>query len=559
MTDVVIRNATIVDGTGAPARVADLAIAGGKIEAIGRNLGPATETVDADGRVLMPGIIDGHTHYDAQLTWDPWADPSPALGVTTIVIGNCGFTIAPCKPEDRDITMRNLTHVEGMSLDALRTGTRWDFESFPEYLAMLERQGVGPNVAAFVGHSSIRTFVMGTDATERAATEDEVARMVDLVRDGMKAGAVGFASSTNEQHNGENGIPMPSRLADDRELRALVTAMGESGRGLYMLTRGSKTSVDYLETLAADSKRPVLMAAVFYNGTNPTLAQKAVDETRAARARGNNVIAQVACCPLTMDFTLASPYLFEGMESWRPAMAVHGEALKRVYADESFRNGVRTELRDFHGRRLFNSQWDKLNVVEVTKAKNAPLEGRSLADIAATGNRDPLDTMLDLGLEEDLATLFTAVLLNAEDKGVAPLLQDPDTHISLSDAGAHLTFLCDAGFGLHLLGHWVRERGVLTLEEAVRRLTAQPAALFGITDRGRLAPGLAADLLLIDPKTVGRTPKRRVRDLPAGAARLTTDGIGIEGVWINGVRVSHGKGVIDPSQTPGKVLRAFAS
>ncbi|HEX2892244.1 amidohydrolase family protein [Vineibacter terrae] len=209
MFDLVIKDATIYDGTGGTARHGDLAVTDGRIAAIGGRLGPARDTVKADGLALAPGIIDGHTHYDAQITWDPFIDPSPALGVTTAVLGNCGFTIAPCKPADRDLTMRHLTHVEGMSLDALRAGIRWDFESFPQYLDMLARQGVGPNVACFAGHSAIRTFVMGAEATERAATDGEIARMAALVREAMEAGAIGFATSTAEAHNGEGGTPMP--------------------------------------------------------------------------------------------------------------------------------------------------------------------------------------------------------------------------------------------------------------------------------------------------------------------------------------------------------------
>ena len=241
MFDLVIKDAEIHDGAGSAPVHGDLGVTAGRIAAIGSKLGTAKETVKADGLALAPGIIDGHTHYDAQITWDPFVDPSPALGVTTAVLGNCGFTIAPCKPADRDLTMRHLTHVEGMSLDALRAGIRWEFESFPQYLDMLQRHGVGPNVACFAGHSAIRTFVMGEEATERTATDDEIAAMTAQVREAMAAGAVGFATSTAEAHNGEGGTPMPSRLADDRELRTLVRTMGESGHGVYMLTKGSKT------------------------------------------------------------------------------------------------------------------------------------------------------------------------------------------------------------------------------------------------------------------------------------------------------------------------------
>ena len=559
MHDLLIRDAVIVDGLGGEPYRADLAVAAGRIAAIGDDLGAARQTVDADGMMLAPGIIDGHTHYDAQITWDPTADPTLALGVTTIVIGNCGFTIAPCKPQDRDLTMRNLTHVEGMSLDALRAGIRWDFESFAEYLAMIERGGVGPNVAAFVGHSSLRTYVLGADASRRAATADEIAAMQRLVREAMAAGAVGFATSTNEPHNGENGIPMPSRLADDAELRGLVNAMGESGRGIFMLTRGTMTGIPYLETIAAESGRPVLIAALQHSPMNPEGVFDRVREIKAARARDRKLIAQVSCTPLTMDFTLASPYCFESLAAWKPAMEVHGEALKRLYADPAFRAAVKDDLVKFRGMRIFNSEWDKLKIVEVADAANGALEGRSIAELAAAAGADPLDWFLDFGLKEDLRTLFTAELLNSDEAAVGRLISDPDSHVALSDAGAHLTFLCDAAFGLYLIGHWARDRGVMTIAEAVRKLTSQPASLFGMRERGRLAPGFAADLLLFDPATVGRGEKRRVHDLPAGAARLTTSARGVHGVWVNGVLVADAGGVLRDLHPPGKVLRDFAA
>src|SRR3954454_24404245 len=258
MHDLVIRNALLLDGLGSPPVHGDLAVSGGKIVPVE---GKARETIDADGLALMPGIIDNHTHYDAQLTWDPWVSPSPALGVTTAVIGNCGFTIAPCRAADRERTMRNLTQVEGMSLEALRAGIRWEFESVPEYLDMLERHGAAVNNAAFVGHSSVRTYVMGDAATERAATPAEVAKMRTLVLEALRAGAIGFATSTSPAHNGAEGRPMPSRLADEAELAALVGTLGEHGRGLFMLTKGGHTPIEFLEQLAAESRRPVVVAA----------------------------------------------------------------------------------------------------------------------------------------------------------------------------------------------------------------------------------------------------------------------------------------------------------
>jgi N-acyl-D-aspartate/D-glutamate deacylase len=555
MHDLLFRDALIIDGTGAKARRGDVAVADGKIVAIGAKLGAARETVDAQGRALAPGIIDGHTHYDAQITWDPYVDPSPSVGVTTVVIGNCGFTIAPCRPADRDITMRNLTHVEGMSLEALRAGIRWDFESFPEYLAMLERSGMVPNVAAFVGHSSVRTYVLRDDACKRAASAAEVAQMASLVRGAMDAGAVGFASSTNEPHNGEGGVPMPSRLADEHEMRDLVRAMGERGRGVFMLTKGSKTSAAFLESIAAASGRPVVVAAMLHNSTNPTAVFDYIEALKSAKARGHTLVPQVSCTPLTMDFTLRNPYPFESLEAWLPAMQAQGEALARLYADPQFRAAVKADLDRFRGRRLFNSQWDRVVVCETTQGAAA---GKTVAALAATQAKHPLDAFLDLALAENLDTLFTAELLNTDEDSVGRLIADDAAHVALSDAGAHLTFLCDADFGLHLMGHWARERGTLTLEQAVRKLTAMPADLFGIKDRGRIAIGQAADLILFDQATVGRGPRRRVHDFPAGAARLTASPCGLHGVWVNGTRIADERGLTRGESHPGRLLRSFA-
>ena len=289
MHDLLIRNALLLDGLGSAPVRGDLGVIQGRISTIGRINESSRETIDADGLALMPGIIDNHTHYDAQLTWDPLASPSPALGVTTAIIGNCGFTIAPCRPADRELILKNLTQVEGMSLDVLRAGTRWEFESIPEFFSMLERQGVALNVAGFVGHSSVRTFVMGEDAPRRAATAAEVARMRDIVLEGMRAGAVGFATSTSPNHNGHGGIPMPSRLADDAELRALAGCLKEAGRGVFMLTKGGHTSVAFLEEMAADSGRPVVVAALLHNNANPRSVFDDLEKIAAANARGRRL------------------------------------------------------------------------------------------------------------------------------------------------------------------------------------------------------------------------------------------------------------------------------
>ena len=559
MHDLLFRNATLYDGEGSPGERGDLAVEDGRIAAMGKAEGPAREVIDAGGLALMPGIIDTHTHYDAQLTWDPYATPSPALGVTTAIIGNCGFTIAPCKPQDRELVMQNLTQVEGMGIETLRAGVRWDFESFPQYMDMLERQGSALNIAAFVGHSSMRTFVMGADAPKRAATPGEIAQMRAIVVEAMQVGAVGFATSTSPAHNGHGGLPMPSRLADDTEIRTLVTSLKESGRGVFMLTKGGQSTPAFLEQLAAESGRPVVVAALLHNPTNPRVVFDELDAISAANARGRTMLGAISCCPTSFDFTLESPYPIESLVAWKPAFALKGNARKAKLAEPAFRQSIRDELSRPAQVRIFNAEWDKVHVVETFKPEHAKYEQRNLAELADEAGKDPLDFFFDLALAEDLRTVFVALTLNSDEEAVGRLIRHPYSLVSLSDAGAHLTFFNDAGFGLHLLGHWVREKGELTLPQAIYRLTGQAAKLFGIRERGTLKVGNAADLMLFDPKTVDRGPKERVRDLPAGGARLTTRAVGVHGVWVNGEKIADASGMLKLQRLPGKLLRDFAA
>lgn len=556
MQDLIIKNAMLYDGTGAAPRLEQVAVKDGMIAAIGADCGAAREVIDANGLALMPGIIDSHTHYDAQITWDPLASPSPAMGVTTVVIGNCGFTIAPCRPQDRDINLRNLTHVEGMSLDALRAGVDWSFETFPEFLKQLEQKGVGPNVAAFIGHSSVRTWVLGADASKRAATAAEVEEMRRIVLDGLQAGAVGFSTTTSYQHNGENGIPMPSRLADQHEMETLVGTLNEAQRGVFMLTKASDTKMSFLESLGQAAKRPMLVAAILHNPLVPEEVFEDMQGIAAARTRGSDMYGAVSCCPLRFEFTMREPYVFEALPSWAPAMKVHGESAKALFASTEFRQGVKNELAKV-ARRMFTGDWGKVHVAMVADQKNKALEGKSVEELAAADKKHPLDWMLDFALSENLDTVFTAVLLNWDETEVARLLTDPNSLVSLSDAGAHLTFLCDAAFGLHFMGYWSRDKGLMPLEQAVKKLTSDQAKFFGIKNRGVLKVGAHADMLLFDPASVGRGEGKRLFDLPAGGSRLSTSSKGLHGVWVNGTQIADAQGLRDSDNRPGKVLREF--
>ena len=556
--DTLIQNALVFDGSGAEPVLQDVAIAQGIIVDMGTNLAYTAEhCVNASGLALMPGIIDSHTHFDAQITWDSHVRPSPALGVTTAIIGNCGFTIAPCRPKDRELTMRNLTQVEGMSLQVLQHGIDWDFETFPEYLAMLKKKQCAINVAAYIGHSSVRTWVMGEDANKREATSAEIAEMATVVRDAMAAGAIGFATSTSPAHNGEGGFPMPSRLASDEEMMQLTLAMSSQGRGVYMVTKGGQMPVSFLESLAAACNRPVMVAALLHNSTNPDGVFNDLKAISEANERGQNLKGQVSCCPLSMDFTFASAYPVEGLRNWKPALGLQHDALKTCLASAEFRAKLKEELLQTASFRLFNNEWDKVHVVETFKTENQIYEHQSVATLAMQKGVDPLDFALDLALEEDLQTVFTAMLLNSDTAAVGKLLNHPHSLVSLSDAGAHLTFFNDAGFGLHLLGYWAREMGVMSMTEAVHRLTAQAAEILGLKNRGLLHRGYAADLLLFDPQTVGRGPKKRVFDLPLGAPRLHTDAIGVRGVWVNGHLTADENGMREKIQLSGQLMTEF--
>ena len=559
MFDLLVKEAKIVDGTGKKSVYEDLAVQEGVIVARGKNLGNAREILDAEGLILAPGFIDTHTHYDAQLTWDPMALPSPLLGVTTALIGNCGFTIAPCKEQHRSLTIKNLTQVEGMSYEALESGLEWNFKSFSEYLNFLESRGLGPNIAAYVGHSSVRVWVMGEEAMSREATTAEMEQMEELVSKAMLSGAIGFSTSTFEGHNGCNGVPMPSRLASLEEHQRLAKAMAIDGRGIYMLTRGSKTSLKDIESISSFSNRPAMIAALLHNPLNPSGVINQLDLMKEALKRGNELWGQVSCKPLTMEFTMADPYMFEGFKSWQPVLKENSLNKRRsLFKNKDFRNKLRDELINYGKVRVFNGDWKKIIFCKSSNKKYKSFEGKNVFQISADLKVDCLDWILDHALNGGMDSTFLALLLNNDDKYVGPILQHSNSVVSLSDAGAHLSFFCDAGYGLYFLDHWVKENKIISIEEAIYKLTGRQADIFRLPGRGRLVPGQAADMILFDQDTVGVRDPFRVNDLPGNASRLTTSAKGLEGVWVNGLRILENKkcksGVL-----PGKLIREFYS
>ncbi len=547
MLDLLIQGATILDGTGAPRFTGDVAVKDGCITQVGKVGDPARQTVDAAGLALMPGIVDVHTHYDAQVTWDRRLSPSPALGVTTAVLGNCGFGIAPCPVPQRQTVLRNLSVVEGMDLAALENGVNWEAESFAGYLEQLRRIGPCANVAVLAQHSTIRSAVMGEEASTRAEpTPAEMAAMQSQVREAMQAGAIGFASSFSPNHAGWAGRPMPSTIAKDAELFAMLAPLKEAGRGIFVMATGPRGTTEYMEKVAAETGRPAFMVTVLtmFNDADPQKAMTYYERCAAARSRGNEVYIHTSCQPLSFDFTLAEPYLLYSHDAFDRIKAAKPEDRSAIYRDPAFRARFRDNLANPKQGILFYGDWNKIE-----------RDGKSIAVLAQQDGRDPLDYFFDLPLDQQLI----GKLFQNNDAGVAPLLKHDQGVVALSDAGAHLIYFCDAGFGLHFLQHWVRETGAFTLEEGVRRLTSDPAAKYRIPGRGRIAAGAAADLLLFDSATVGVSTLRRAPDLPGGGTRMLRDPAGVHGVWVNGVQVHDGKNYLAlRDRGPGRVLTDFS-
>ena len=541
MLDLLFRGASIVDGTGKPAFKADVGVSNGRIVEIGRIDSLSKSIVDCGGLALMPGIVDVHTHYDAQVTWDPTLSPSVSLGVTTAIMGNCGFGIAPCPAAQRETVLRNLSVVEGMDVDALLAGTRWEFETFAQYLDALERRRPWANVGLLAQHSTIRSAVMGEEAsTRKSPSAAQLEQMKTQVREAMRAGAAGFASSFSPNHSGWGGRPMPSTIAGDEELNALVGVLGEQRKGIFVMATGPRATPEYMEAIAADTGRPAFMVTVLtmYSKAHPGRALEYYERCAAALARGREVYIHSNCQPLSFDFTLREPYLLYSHDAFDRVRAAPPDQRAALYKERAFRDRLRQNFANPKTGILFAGDWSQVEQ-----------DGVPVTQLAA----DPLDYVFDLPLD----TQLVAKLFQNDDAGVAPLLRHPAGVVALSDAGAHLIYFCDAGFGLHFLAHWVRETGTFTLEEGVRRLTSDPARKYRIPGRGSIAPGQAADLMLFDPARVGVSKLMKTRDLPGGGMRMIREPLGVHGVWVNGLRAHDGAKYEERQYGSGEVIRNF--
>jgi N-acyl-D-aspartate/D-glutamate deacylase len=525
--DLVIRNAMIYDGTGAAARSGSVAISDGKIAAVDHSSLHGKREVDAGGLALAPGFIDIHTHFDAQISWDPLFTPSCWHGVTTVLMGNCGVGVAPCRTSERPVMAWDLVNVEAMSYDLLLNGVAWEWESFPEYVAAIKRHGIALNVAMMEPLSALRFYVMGEASTQRAATADEIETMTRLLREAIAAGGYGFSLSLARQHIGYQGRPLSSRLASREELGALARTVRNGGRGIIQLNlprdqQGLLTDESYqtLAYVAGECQRPVTWTPFAYVAGSPDdLLERLAARIEPAVRSGLQIRTQSACRPTKIFITLREPFMFAAYPCWKAAFNRSREEQLALYRSAEFRKTFKDETQRGLGV-IFRGEWERVEVGRVSNEKNRAFLNRTVPEMATALGKDPIDAMLDLAIDENLEAGFRFLGGNSDARLMSKVVQAPHVLVGLSDAGAHIDQLCNAGVPTYMLQEWVRNRGVLSLEQAVRRLTSEPAEFFGFRSKGRIAPGMDGDLVLFDPQRVKLCPQEWINDLPGGRPRI---------------------------------------
>jgi N-acyl-D-aspartate/D-glutamate deacylase len=550
--DLAIRGGMLVDGTGRPAVAADVGITGDRIVAIGPTVRGRDE-IDASGRLVVPGFVDLHTHYDAQVLWDPELSPSSWQGVTTAVMGNCGFSVAPVRPSGRGVLLRTLEKVEDMRLATLEAGIEWDFETYAEYLAVIGRRGATINVGGYVGHTAVRVYVMGDAAAERPATVAELDEMRRVVAASLLGGALGFSTDRAGFILGADGRPVPSVVATQEEVEALMLVTAEVGRGIVHIAPGD--DYEWLFAFQRRLGRTINWSSILAyppGATTRTAYRTKLDDHAAARRAGADVWAQVTCRPIRQLVTLREPAPLSTVPAFAEVFATAPERRHELYADEAWRARATRDLDESS----VPLRWDAYLVAETEH--HGHLVGRSIASIAADRAAAPLDVLCDLALADDLATRFAITFANDDVGSVTELLTGDGCVLGLSDAGAHVSQICDAVLPTDFLAHWVRDRDVMSLEQGVRKLSGELAEVIGL-DRGRLEVGRPADVLVLDYAALDPGPVRRVRDMPAGGERLVADApIGIEATVVNGVPIRR-DGVTSAAgiaARPGQVLRS---
>jgi N-acyl-D-aspartate/D-glutamate deacylase len=561
--DLVIRNGTVVDGTGAAGRHADVGIRDGRIVGVGNVDERAHRVLDAGGRVVCPGFIDVHTHLDAQAFWDPLVSPSPLHGVTTAIAGNCGFTIAPLSPTTGDYLMPMLARVEGMPLESLRTGVPWDWSSTAEYLDRLDGT-LAINTGFMVGHSAIRRLVMGAAANERAAKADEIALMKQLVRDGLAAGAFGFSTTTSKTHNDAQGQPVPSRWAADEEFVALAAVCRDfAGTSLELLPNGATDlgpfdddTAELMIRMSEVARRPLNWNVIMPSAGTLDSCLAKLDVGDQAQARGAKVVGLTMPVDMRARFSFHAGFVLDVFEGWAPVLGLPIPERLAALGDPAVRRRLEAGAAATPNMRHL-AAWDKLVLVETFAPENRRFEGRLVGEVAAELGCSPFDALMTVVLADELRTTFARSVpepTQADWNARLRVWRDPRAVIGASDAGAHLDMIAAFRYSTGFLQEAVRERGLLPLEEAIHRLTAAPALLYGLSDRGVLATGAHADLLVLDAGRVGSGPVTTRFDLPGGAGRLYADAIGVDHVIVGGIEIAAGGDYT--GERPGRVLRS---
>ena len=554
--DLIVKNGAIIDGKGGARFSADVAVQNGKIVAIGKINATAANTIDATGKIVCPGFVDPHTHYDAQITWDQLLSSSSEHGVTTVMMGNCGVGIAPCRPAARGLLTEDLVTVEGIDSDVLTEGIRWDWETFPQFMDAAAKRGSAINLGFIAPLSPFRTYVLGAQANERAATIEETQTIAGLLRDAMQAGAWGFSTTASRQHIGHGGKPLSARLASRDELTAYCGVLKSLKRGVIEMAltkRYSELAADeeeFLKFMLDASERPVTWLSLHNLVEKPNAIAEILERVAPLIKRG--ALPQILTRPLLYDMNLRRPFMFTEMNAAKDVFDASFETQMAIYADADFRKTFKDELK--LGRKWAGLA-QNVTIISVENPSLKMVEGMTIGEVAKARGKDPDDVFFDIAVEDQLRVKYVVPRANTDKAALADAIRDSRTLIGLSDAGAHLDMLCESGYTTYLLGHWVREQKALTLERAIQRITSEPADFFGIKGRGRLEIGAAADIVVFDENKIN-SPQRPtpVKDLPAGGTRLYARAEGISQVVVNGqILYQHGK---HTGAIPGQILRS---
>jgi N-acyl-D-aspartate/D-glutamate deacylase len=561
MYDLILKGGRIYDGSGLPSFIGDVAIRDGRIEEIGRIHAAAEHVLDVEGLAVAPGIIDFHTHFDAQLWWDPLASTSHEHGVTTVVTGNCGLTLAPCKPESRDALIGTFVRVEAMPRASLQAGIPWKWSTHGEFLDALERKPLGLNVATLVGHCAVRQYAMGEASVEREANDAEIGEMEELVRQGMNAGAFGFSTNANQSHYREDGKPVASRFAALDEIARLCRVVGESQRGLVQFTHGAFATPEHVahisqwyDTILKETRRPLIGESIRHRWGEPDLWRRQLNDVEERCRQGYAAYAMTSTRPSMRRWTLKDSNRLDEIPAWKNLMTMPPELRKEKFLEPQ----IRAELAKAttQGKPInFSRRWDCVSIKKTARPENQTFEGKNIEELARLQTKSPIDAFLDLALTEDLITTFEDSATQGDLHAVKEIFSSPHVLLGQSDAGAHVAN-GNPGFGYStiMLAYWVRQRQIMSLEDAIKKLTFLPASLFGIHDRGLLRRGMAADVVVFDPEKIDLAEPEKVHDLPEGAPRYIQRAKGIHYSIVNGTVLM--KNGAHTGLYPGKVLRS---